>query len=155
MHGAAGTELILDLQGQQRINHFVTMEDYRQGQRIREYKLEGYTNGKWVHLFEGQSVGRKKIDYFPEADVSKVRLSIAKSVGEPLIRSISVYYVKDFVAPPKRSMSAWSQWQDLQEWMINKDEILKIEIDLTGRIKLPGQYFLQLVPENAGLKVKN
>ena len=149
-----GNELILDLAGQWRINHIVTMEDYRQGQRIRAYTFEGYNKGKWVKLCQGQSVGRKKIDYFPEIDVSKVRLTIDETIREPLIRSISVHYVKDFVAPPKRSISVWSQWQNLQDWKINREEALMIEIDLTGRIKLPGQYSLQVVPENPQLKIK-
>ena len=148
-----GNELILDLAGQWRINHIVTMEDYRQGQRIRAYTFEGYNKGKWVKLCQGQSVGRKKIDYFPEIDVSKVRLTIDETIREPLIRSISVHYVKDFVAPPKRSISVWSQWQNLQDWKINREEALMIEIDLTGRIKLPGQYSLQVVPENPQLKI--
>ena len=154
VYDTKGNELILDLAGQQRINHIITMEDYRQGQRIRAYAFEGYNKGKWIKLCQGQSVGRKKIDYFPEIDVSKVRLTINKAVGEPLLRSISVHYVKDFVAPPKRSISVWSQWQNLQDWKINREEALMIEIDLTGRIKLPGQYSLQVVPENPQLKIK-
>jgi len=76
-----GIELILNLEGQQRINHIITMEDYRQGQRIRAYTIEGYRQGKWIKLCEGQSVGRKKIDYFPEIDVSKFKMTIDKSVG--------------------------------------------------------------------------
>jgi alpha-L-fucosidase len=145
---AKGDEIFLDLPEQARINHLITMEDYRWGQRIRAYTFEGYRNGKWIKLCEGQSVGRKKIDYFPMIDVSKVRLTIDKAVGEPLIRSLSAHYVKDFIAPPKRSISVWSEWQNLMEYRINKGEVLKIKIDLSGKIKLPGQYSLQAVPEN-------
>jgi alpha-L-fucosidase len=157
VYDTKGKELILDLAGQQRINHIVTMEDYRQGQCIRAYTFEGYNKGKWIKLCQGQSVGRKKIDYFPEIEVSKVRLTIDKAVGEPLIRSMSVHYVKDFVAFPKRSVSVWSEWQNLQEWNFNREEKLIIEIDLSGRIKLPGQYSLQIIPEksNAEIKISN
>ncbi len=111
-----GDELILDLKGQQRINLVVTMEDYRYGQRIRTYSIEGYTRGQWVKLCEGRSVGRKKVDYFPDTDVSKIRLTVTKSVGEPLIRNMTVHFVKEFIAPPKRGIHAWSRWQDLQGW---------------------------------------
>ena len=149
-----GNELILDLTGQKRINHIVTMEDYRQGQRIRAYTLEGYQKGRWIKLCEGQSIGRKKIDYFPVIEVSKVRLTIDKAIGEPVIRSMSVHYVKDFIAPPKRSVSVWSEWQNLQDWKTNKEEALMIEIDLSGRINLPGQYSLQLVPEGSKTKIE-
>jgi len=149
-----GNEIFLDLKGQRRINHLLIMEDYRHGQRIREYTVEGYSNGMWVKLCEGQSVGRKKIDYFPGIEVSKVKMTIDKAVREPIIRNISVHYVQDFKAPPTRSVSVWSEWQNLEEWEINKDETLRIEIDLTGRIKLPGQYSLQAVPDNPGSEIR-
>ena len=154
VQNSKGNVLIMDLEGQRSINHTITMEDYRQGQRIRAYTIEGYRKGKWIELCEGQSVGRKKIDYFPEIDVSKVRLTVHKTAGEPLIRSISVHFVKDFKAPPKRSISVWSEWQNLQVWNIKRDEVHEIEIDLTGRIKLPGQYSLQIVPESSKSEVK-
>ena len=149
-----GDELFLDLEGQRSINHIITMEDYSKGQRIRVYTIEGYRQGQWIKLCEGQSVGRKKIDYFPEIEVSKVRMTIDKAVGEPLIRSISAHYVKDFIAPPKRSISVWSEWQDIQVWNIKRDEVLILEFDLTGRIKLPGQYSLQIVPESPTSEIK-
>jgi len=81
-------------------------------------------------------------------------MTIDKAVGEPLIRSMSVHYVKDFVSPPKRSISVWSEWQNLQKWEINRDMILEMEIDLTGRIKLPGQYTLQVAPESSKSEIK-
>jgi hypothetical protein len=40
------------------------------------------------------------------------------------------------------------------EYKINKNEVLKFEIDLTGRIKLPGQYYLQVVPENPHSQIR-
>jgi len=154
IQNSKGNELILDLDGQRSINHIITMEDYHQGQRIRMYTIEGYRKGQWIELCEGQSVGRKKIDYFPEIEVSKVRMTIDKAVGEPLIRSMSVYFVKDFIAPPERSISVWSEWQDIQVWNIKRDEVLRLEFDLTGRIKLPGQYSLQIVPESPTSEIK-
>lgn len=151
---AKGYEIFLDLPERTRINHLITMEDYRWGQRIRAYSIEGYRKGKWIKLCEGQSVGRKKIDYFPGIEVSGIRLTITEAVGEPLIRSIAAYYVRDFTAPPKRSISVWSEWQNLMEYQINKDGVLKFEIDLSGKIKLPGQYSLQVVQENPQSQVR-
>lgn len=149
-----GNELILDLDGQQRINHLVTMEDYRLGHRIRAYTIEGYAGDFWVKLFEGLSIGRMKIDYFPEAEVSKVKLTIIRAVGEPIIRSMAVQYVQDFKPPPKRSVSVWSEWQNLKVWEIDKGETLAVDIDLSGKIKLPGQYSMKLIPENSDNIIK-
>ena len=58
------------------------MEDYREGERIREYIIEGMVNGKWIELTKGSSVGRKKIDYFDEVEVSQLKLVITKAVAE-------------------------------------------------------------------------
>lgn len=144
----------LDLPQQQRINHVITMEDYREGQRVREYTIEGFSGGKWVELFSGQSIGRKKIDYFNEFELSKVRLKVTKSVGEPLIRKFAAYYVEDFVAPPKKGISPWSAWQELSAWELKQNEDLSIELDLTGKIMLPGQYTVMIQPENSEAKIK-
>jgi len=137
-----------------KVNHVITMEDYRNGHRIREYTIEGYSQGKWIELCHGQSIGRKKIDYFPDIDVSNVRLKINKSVGEPLIRSIAVYYVEDFIAPPMQPVSPWSEWQEFQNWSVDQGGKMKVELDLTGKIQLPGQYVVKVEPEDVNKKVK-
>lgn len=122
------------------------MEDYRLGHRIRTYKIEGFVDGKWLQLSKGQSVGRKKIDYFDEVEVSRVRLTVTKNVNEPFIRKLSVYYVEDFVAPVQKGISPWSNWQNMGAF--NTKENATIEVDLSGKIKMPGQFLVQLKPES-------
>ena len=80
------------------INHAVIMEDYREGERIREYVLEGLSEGQWRELKQGTSVGRKKIDLFRPTPVSRVRLRVTKYAVEPLIRSFAVFYVEGLSA---------------------------------------------------------
>lgn len=144
-----GMEVTLTLANKQKINHVVCMEDYRQGHRIRSYGIEGLVDGKWTELCKGQSLGRKKIDHFPEVEVSKVRIRSDKSVGKPLIRSLSAYYVNDFNPPEKHAISPWSNWQEVSEWTIGTSSEGKqtIKIDLSAKIQLPGQYLVRLVPE--------
>ena len=154
INDSKGQLVELDITQHQRINHLITMEDYREGQRVRAYTIEGYTGGKWVELFRGQSIGRKKIDYFEELELSKVRLKVTKSVGEPLIRKFAAYYVEDFVAPPKEGISPWSAWQELSSWELIQNEKLSIELDLTGKIMLPGQYTVMVQPENSEAKIE-
>jgi alpha-L-fucosidase len=74
------------------INHAVIMEDYREGERIREYVLEGSSESQWLELSKGISVGRKRIDRFASVQVQRVRLRFDKSAAEPLIRSLAVFY---------------------------------------------------------------
>ncbi len=84
------------------INQVVIMEDYREGERIREYVVEGLREGEWRELKSGTSVGRKKIDLFRPTPVSHVRLRVTKCAAEPLIRSFAAFYVEGLSAgsPP-------------------------------------------------------
>ena len=76
------------------INHAVIMEDYREGERIREYIVEGLSDGQWKELSQGTSVGRKKIDRFRPAEVSRVRLRVTRFAAEPIIRRFAVFQVE-------------------------------------------------------------
>ena len=147
-----GKIVTLDLSGKNKINHVVTMEDYRLGQRIREYRIEGLVDGNWKTLCSGQSVGRKKIDYFDEAEVSKIRINVLKSVNEPVIRKLSAFYVEDFVAPPDHAISPWSDWKNIA--FFDTRENRDIEIDLSGKIKMPGQFTVKVESENRDMKFK-
>jgi hypothetical protein len=76
------------------INHAVLMEDYREGERIREYVVEGLRDGQWRELSKGTSVGRKKIDRFRPVQVNRVRLRVTRFAAEPLIRRLAVFQVE-------------------------------------------------------------
>jgi alpha-L-fucosidase len=146
----SGNTVVLSLPDKMRINHVVTMEDYREGHRIRAYRIEGLTDSGWTELCNGQSVGRKKIDYFPETEVSKIRLTVDENVGKPLIRNLSAYYVENFREPPYTPLRPWSDWAELGIWESTDftGELLNLEIDLSVSIKLPGQFAVRLLPEN-------
>ena len=83
----------IDLGKAQPVDHVVLMEDTRCGERIRKYVIEGFDGQKWIQLANGSSVGHKKIDFFPAANVSKVRFRGLVAVGQPIIRSMKVYNV--------------------------------------------------------------
>ena len=74
------------------IDTAITMEDTTGGERIRAYVIEGMVDGAWKELATGTAIGHKKIDHFDPVKVSKVRIRITKSVGEPLIRRIAVFH---------------------------------------------------------------
>ena len=151
-----GTAVTLSLPSKQKINHVITMEDYRQGHRIRSYKIEVMINGDWKELCTGQSIGRKKIDHFDELEVSEVRIVVDKNVGTPLIRSFSAYYVENFVAPPQKPISPYSEWKEVASWEQTGwiDGQLKLTVDLSKNINLPGQFAVKLVSEGEGAMVE-
>ncbi len=150
-----GPMIVLSLPKSRKVNHVVTMEDYRHGHRIRQYVIEGLVNGEWKNLCRGQSIGRKKIDYFPEIEVSDIRLRVLKSVGEPLIRSLAVYFVANFIPPQIRPVNAWAAWSNVGSWKIDAGSqyMLKLKIDLSDKINLPGQYLLKLTSENPDAQI--
>jgi len=86
-----GEALELDLGSPTPVNHAVIMEDYWYGERIRRYVLEGFDGKQWVRLSQGSHVGRKRIDRFPDVTVSRLRLRVTRSVGEPLIRCFQAF----------------------------------------------------------------
>jgi alpha-L-fucosidase len=69
----------------------VTMEDISQGERIRQYVIEGLVDGNWVALAKGTAIGHKKIDKFDPVRVAKIRIRVLRSVGEPRIRRIALF----------------------------------------------------------------
>ena len=88
-----GEVVELDLGKPTRIDHVITMENILEGERVREYGIEGLVGGQWTELCCGSSIGHKKIDQFSPTEVSKVRLRVVKSAAEPQVRKLAVYSV--------------------------------------------------------------
>jgi alpha-L-fucosidase len=89
-HGA-GLQLTLRLAASTPVDHIVTMEDLRDGERVRSYIVEGQQDGTWQQLAAGTAIGHKKIDRITPARVSEVRLRILESVGTPRIREFAAF----------------------------------------------------------------
>jgi len=81
----------LSLGGPTKIDHVITMEDIRHGERVRDYVIDGLVDGNWQEICRGTAVGHKKIDRFPPTTVTKVRLRVLESAAEPRIRKLAVY----------------------------------------------------------------
>ena len=82
----------VDLKASRTIDHVVMMEDLREGHRVREYAVEGLISDKgWQPLASGTAIGHKRIERFKPVDVTKVRVRIARSVGTPTLRNVSVF----------------------------------------------------------------
>jgi alpha-L-fucosidase len=88
-----GTTVELDLGKPTTINHAIIMERIAEGERIREYVVQGFAGGAWKDLCRGQSIGHKRIEQFANVEVSKIRLQVTQSTAAPLIRRFAVYNV--------------------------------------------------------------
>ncbi len=88
-----GTALELALPQPQRIDHVVLQEQIAQGERVRQYIIEGLTSGEdnWQELAKGQSIGHKWIHQFAPVKVAKIRLRVTASTAEPNIRRMACF----------------------------------------------------------------
>ncbi len=81
------------------IDRIVLMEDITQGERIRKYETEGLINGKWTPIGGGAMVGHKRIEAIFPTKVEAIRIRITESVGEPILRRISLHRMSKDVQP--------------------------------------------------------
>ncbi len=89
-----GNRLTLRLNKMQTIDQIVLEEEISQGERVRNFTLEGKTVKGWQTLFEGSCIGHKFIHTFQGIEVSDVRLTIRESKGKPNIKSFEVFKIK-------------------------------------------------------------
>ena len=90
-----GEKVTLKLEKHTTINQIVIQEDIRQGERVRNYEIEGKVKGKWRVLTQGQSIGHKRIEQIEDTEVSHVRLKVLNADREPQIKNLEVYFVSD------------------------------------------------------------
>ncbi len=74
-----------------RIARLVTMEEIAQGERIREYVLEGFADGAWKEIGRGSAVGHKKIDRVAPGVLERIRLRVTQSAGEVALREFAAF----------------------------------------------------------------
>lgn len=89
--GGRGDVVELPLGGPTLIDHVIAMEDIRQGERARDYLVEGLVNGDWAEVWRGGVIGHKRIMRVAPVELSAVRLRCLQSDGEPIICKLAVY----------------------------------------------------------------
>ena len=92
---AAGTGdcVEIDLSRPRTIDHAISMEDIREGERVRRYTIEGETEAGWRELTAGTAIGHKKIDRFEPVTCRRVRLRVLATSATPIVRRFAVYRV--------------------------------------------------------------
>jgi len=71
--------------------HVIIMENITEGERAREYMLEGKVGETWQKIGGGACIGHKRIERITPVEVTAVRLNVLKSAATPLIRKLAVY----------------------------------------------------------------
>lgn len=87
-----GEQVELVLPKPRKIDHAVIMEDIVEGERVREYAVEGSVGGgRWEVLCQGSCIGHKRLEQFAPIEVDRVALRLIESTGRPLIRRLAVF----------------------------------------------------------------
>jgi alpha-L-fucosidase len=90
-----GKTLEIQMEKKQSINHIVIQENIEHGERVRDYSVQAYQDGKWVTVCEGSCIGHKRIQPFEPAVTKKIRLIVREAIAPPQIKKFSVYFIKN------------------------------------------------------------
>jgi alpha-L-fucosidase len=83
--------LTLKLRPAAKIGCCLIQEELAQGERVREYVIEGLVGDQWTELARGTAIGHKKIDRVTPVEVAVVRLRVLRASATPLIRRFAVF----------------------------------------------------------------
>lgn len=135
-----GATVTLALHKPTRVDTVILQEKIADGERVREYRLEGRVNGAWQSLGTGSAIGHKRIQPVTPVTVDALRLVVTKSAATPVIRTLAVYDTG--VAPP----ADWNATQHL--WapdLVGDWKSHRFSLDLTDKIKVAALYRLRFV----------
>jgi alpha-L-fucosidase len=90
-----GNVLELKFKEPTEVNHLIIQEDILKGERIRKYQLEGFSEGQWLVLAKGESIGHKRIEKFDTIKLSRLRIKIIDSDGLAQIKNMSAFFVDE------------------------------------------------------------
>lgn len=69
----------------------LTMEWLVDGQKVQKYAIQIMDGTKWKTVYQGTTIGHKKIDIFHRVTAQRVRLNILSSSSTPRIREFQLF----------------------------------------------------------------
>lgn len=94
--------LEIDLKNIEVFNRIVLQEYIPLGQRVAEFDVEYWDNGKndWQPLVSATTIGYKRILRFPTISSSKMRINIRKSLACPVLNNVEIYKSPEQLSVP-------------------------------------------------------
>jgi len=137
--------LVLSLPGARRIDHVILQEDLVQGERVREYRIEGREGKNWIPLGTGSAIGHKRIQPVVARMCEALRLVSVHSAGLPRIRRFAAF--ETGATPPPQWDAPASVWadDDVGRWRNGT-----FELDVTKKVAAAGDYRLRCTPVGVG-----
>lgn len=93
--GTTDAWLEVDLGRDEPINRAIVEEAIALGQRVEAFTVEAFNNGTWQTVFEGTTIGHKRIARFPMVTARKVRLHIKRARACPAIANFALYHAPE------------------------------------------------------------
>ena len=90
--GVTDAWLAVDFGQEKTVDCAVVQEAIALGQRVEAFTIEAFTAGEWKTVFEGTTIGHKRIVRFAPIAASKVRLHIRRARACPAISNFALYH---------------------------------------------------------------
>lgn len=87
----SGAELLFQLPQSQQMNAVVLEEMIRYGQRVSGFRIEAWVNNAYQTVFEGTTIGRKKIATFKPVQTNRLKIIFTDGKAPVVIRHVGVY----------------------------------------------------------------
>ena len=72
-------------------NTFMVQEYIQLGQRIQAFTFEIMSNGKWEKVYEGTTIGNKRLIRFKSKRIDAIRFSVSKFKKQVVLNNIGLY----------------------------------------------------------------
>ena len=72
-------------------NTFMVQEYIQLGQRIKAFSFEIMSNGKWEKVYEGTTIGNKRLIRFKSKRIDAIRFSVSKFKKQVVLNNIGLY----------------------------------------------------------------
>jgi len=85
-------KITIELPETKELTHLVLCEQIRKSQRIEGFSIFAETNGQWSEIYQGTTVGFKKICRFDPITTKNVQIHINESRIAPTLRFVGAYF---------------------------------------------------------------
>lgn len=88
---STSAEIILEFASDTEFDHVVLQEPIRFGQRVSSFAIDVQQGDDWETVFEGTTIGYKRITRFNPVSASKIRVRILESMAPVALSEVGVY----------------------------------------------------------------
>lgn len=91
---AVGESLEYDVVIDSTVNTLLIQEDISRGQRVEDFMVEIYSDGKWCCVAEATTIGYKRLLRFEESHPERLRITIRGARGIANISNVGLFYAE-------------------------------------------------------------